>query len=270
MSRLFTFGCSFTRFYWPTWAEIIAYELKMPHQNWGVPGIGNVGMHSRLLECDLRNNFNEDDIILVVWSNWAREDFFNVKKSQNPITKWSASGGTMHSYDKNFIDTYCSVSNDLIKNSNAMISANKMFDIGFNGHIITPMINLHNDKALAFNDKEKEVAMFYEACIPNDGEFNRTTHPCSYAIKNEIHPDIISQLAYVNEYICPKLGISLSNKTIDVFTRMHDELSDFVQNVSTQITKFNYNTEKSESVWGLITKFMSMYGWYNILKSEGF
>ena len=270
MSRLFTFGCSFTRFFWPTWADIIAYELKIPHQNWGVPGIGNVGMHTRLIECDLRNNFDKDDIILMVWSIWGREDRFDIKNSPLFNHSWSAGGGTMHSYDKNFNDTYCSVSNDLIKNSTAIISANKMFDVGFNGHIMTPMINLHDDKVLAFTDNEKELALFYEDVIPNDGEFTRTKHTCSYELVNESHPDIMSHMSYVNEYICPKLDISLSNKTIDVFTRMHDELSDFVQNVSTQITKFNYNTEKSDSVWGLITKFMAMYGWHDKFKIEGF
>ena len=257
MSRLFTFGCSFTQFYWPTWSHIIAHELKIPHQNWGIAGLGNVGVHARLLECDLRNKFNEDDIILIVWSNWAREDFFDVKKSYRSNCKWSASGGTTDSYDKNFIETYCSLSNDLIKNSNAMISANKMFNIKFNGHIVTPIINLHNDKALAFNDREKELALFYEEHIPNDGEFTRAAHTCSYALVNEMHPDIMSHLDYVNEYICPKLNISLSNKTIDFFTKIHHRLSDFI-------------TENPNTPWELIIKFMAIYGWHDILKNEGF
>ena len=269
MSRLFTFGCSFTQFFWLTWADIIAYELKIPHQNWGVPGIGNVGIHSRLLECDLRNKFNEDDIILVVWSNWAREDRFDIKNSHLDNHSWSAGGGTMHSYDKHFNETYCSIGNDLIKNSTAMISANKMFDIRFNGHITTPMINLYNDKALAFNDKEKELALFYEDHIPNDGEFTRVKHPFSYNITNEIHPDIISHLAYVNEYICPKLNISLSNNTIDFFTKMHNELSDFVKNVMHQTTELNCDTEKP-NIRELIIKSMMMYGWHDMLKKEGF
>lgn len=235
-----------------------------------MPGIGNVGMHTRLIECDLRNNFNKDDIILIVWSIWGREDFFDVKKSQKPNCKWTASGGTMHSHDKNFIDTYCSVSNDLIKNSNAMISANKMFDIGFNGHIMTPMINLHNDKVLAFTDDEKELALFYEDVIPNDGEFTRARHPCSYELVNESHPDIMSHLSYANEYICPKLNISLSDKTIDFFTRMHNELSTFIKNVVQKITTLNHNTEPTKQLRDLIAKFMAMHGWHDILKNEGF
>jgi hypothetical protein len=276
VSRLFTFGCSFTRFFWPTWADILAYELKIPHQNWGIPGLGNVGVQSRLLECDLRNKFNEDDIILAVWSSWSREDRFDIKNSlllkQSWSTgggtlnhRWSAGGGTMHSYTKNFNGAYCSVSNDLIKNSTAMISVNKMFDIRFNGHIVTPMIK--DDKALAFTDKEKELALFYEDYIPNDGEFTRTKHTCSYALVNERHPDIMSHLSYVNEYICPKLNISLSDETIDFFTRIHNALSDFIKTTTSQ----NYNTEKYNIPWyPIIAKFMSMHSWHDVLKKEGF
>ena len=35
-NRLFTFGCSYTRYNWPTWADIIADDLQIPFQNWGV------------------------------------------------------------------------------------------------------------------------------------------------------------------------------------------------------------------------------------------
>ena len=261
MSRLFTFGCSFTQFNWPTWADIVAYELNLPYQNWGMRGLGNIGIHSRLLECDLRNKFNENDIILVVWSDWSREDRYNVKTSSG-TNKWSATGGVIDSYDKNFIDNYCSISNDIMKNSTAIISANKMFDIRFNGYIDPPLINLHNDKALKFDETEKELSLFYEEHIPNDGGFTRTKHPCSYALINELHPDIISHLDYVTEYICPKLDMSLSNKTIDFFTGMHYHLVDFTNNVVHQNPK--------KPALHLIVKFISMYGWDDILKTKGF
>lgn len=262
MSRLFTFGCSFTQFNWPTWAHIIAYELNIPHQNWGIAGLGNVGIHSRLLECDLRNKFNENDIIIVVWSCWGREDRFDVKYPKRLSCKWSASGGVIDSYNRHFIDNYCSLSNDIIQNSTAIISANKMFDIKFNGYIVKPTINLHSDKALAFNDAEKELALFYEDRIPNDGEYTRSEHTCSYDLVNEVHPDIMSHLAYTNEYICPKLNISLSNKTIDFFTGMHQNLSDVISH--------HNNTKKSKPVWQSIAKLLAVYGWQDMFKNEGF
>jgi hypothetical protein len=225
MSRLFTFGCSFTQWPWPTWADIIAYDLAIPHQNWGVSGLGNAGMHSRLLECDLRNTFTKDDIILVVWSSWSREDRYDTKIQGG--TKWTAAGDVMFVYDTDFIKNYWSINNDLMKNSTAIIAANRMFDIKFNGHIAAPLSSLHNDTSLSFSNSEKEIALFFEPHIPNDGEFQK--YQCRYKI-NESHPDILSHLDYVNEFICPKLGRTLNEKTVDLFTEMHYTLLNFTEN----------------------------------------
>ena len=34
MTRLFTFGCSFTQYWWPTWADILGYQHDF-YENWG-------------------------------------------------------------------------------------------------------------------------------------------------------------------------------------------------------------------------------------------
>jgi hypothetical protein len=262
MSRLFTFGCSFTFWPWPTWADIIAHELNIPYYNWGLPGIGNVSIHTRMLECELRHGFNEDDIILAVWSTWGREDRYNVKTTRLDRPGWSSTGDVLHTYSKNFIDSYWSVSNDLMKNSTAIISANRMFDVKFNGHISTPLINLHNDDTLKFDDTEKEVALFYEDYIPNDGEYDPKKHSCNYQSINDSHPDILSHLNYVIEYICPKLNMTLSNKTVDFFTGMHYHLSDFTTNFENATQ--NIMTNSPSKHWAtLAPKVLEAYGWQN-------
>ena len=38
MSRLFTFGCSFTNYAWPTWADFLGLEFEH-FENWGVSGV---------------------------------------------------------------------------------------------------------------------------------------------------------------------------------------------------------------------------------------
>ncbi len=39
--RLITFGCSFTDYSWPTWADIIARDLDCEYENWAIGGGGN-------------------------------------------------------------------------------------------------------------------------------------------------------------------------------------------------------------------------------------
>jgi len=40
MSRLFTFGCSYTNYRWSTWADCLAPEFDY-FENWGQSGGGN-------------------------------------------------------------------------------------------------------------------------------------------------------------------------------------------------------------------------------------
>jgi hypothetical protein len=214
---------------WPTWADIISHELGVPYNNWALPGLGNVGIHSRMIECDLRNNFNSNDIILVVWSSWTREDRYSINKSALDGSLWNCTGDVLYLYDKQFIDNYWSISNDAVKNSTAIISANKMFDIKFNGHISTPLTSLYDDSVLCFNEREKDIALFYEPHIPNDGEYQTgKKHLCRYS--NDSHPDILSHLSYVQEFLSHKLQLSLSTKTVDFFTEMHYALYVFTKN----------------------------------------
>lgn len=73
MNRLFTFGCSFTRYHWPTWADILGKEFDY-YENWGQIGGGNQYIFNSLIEAKSRNNFSKDDTIIIMWSNVTRED----------------------------------------------------------------------------------------------------------------------------------------------------------------------------------------------------
>lgn len=263
MSRLFTFGCSFTWWPWPTWADIMSYDLKIPHENWALPGLGNVGIYSRIVECDLRNKFTDEDFILVVWSSWTREDRYNVKHTTLTHSSWNGTGDILHSYDKQFIDKYWSMSNDLVKNSTAIISANKMYNIKFNGHIDAPLCSLYNNPNLNFNKNEKEIALFYEPYIPNDGEYQENgKHSCSYKRARDSHPDILAHLDYTREFIETKLQRPLSKTTIDYFTEMHYTLYDYIENAMDTNDGIDYR-QKVRNV--LLEKFNWHYG-----KNEGF
>jgi hypothetical protein len=73
MKRLFTFGCSFTQYHWPTWADILGQQFD-EFQNWGLNGSGNYCIFNSLNECILRNNITEDDTVIIMWTNIMRED----------------------------------------------------------------------------------------------------------------------------------------------------------------------------------------------------
>ena len=73
MSRLFTFGCSYTSFYWPTYADILGVQFD-EYQNWGQSGLGNRAIVEKLSECIVNNNITEDDVFIVQWTDFHRHD----------------------------------------------------------------------------------------------------------------------------------------------------------------------------------------------------
>jgi hypothetical protein len=74
--RLFAFGCSFTRMHWPTWAEIVAYDLKLEFYNYGNPGAGYQYIFNTIMQADNHYNFTRDDLIMICWSHPLREDIY--------------------------------------------------------------------------------------------------------------------------------------------------------------------------------------------------
>jgi len=74
--RFFAFGCSYTNYIWPTWADIIGQDIEF-YENWGHPGAGNYFIFNSIIEADTRYNFNSDDLIIVMWSTKEREDRYS-------------------------------------------------------------------------------------------------------------------------------------------------------------------------------------------------
>jgi hypothetical protein len=57
--RLFTFGCSFTRYLWPTWADILAEDIPY-YENWGCGGAGNLYISNAIMEAHNRHTLTKD------------------------------------------------------------------------------------------------------------------------------------------------------------------------------------------------------------------
>lgn len=78
--RIFTFGCSFTEYCWPTWADMLLYENN--GMNYGMSGGGFDQILTNLIQCDIDNNLTSDDVIIIVYPNLIRWDgpFYPIMK----------------------------------------------------------------------------------------------------------------------------------------------------------------------------------------------
>ena len=92
VKRLFAFGCSFTRWLWTGWPEIVANHLDVPHWNFGIGGGGNQFMFTRLSQARQAYNIGPDDLVIICWTNFSREDRWCER-----INSWELVGNIYHS-----------------------------------------------------------------------------------------------------------------------------------------------------------------------------
>lgn len=99
--RLFAFGCSFTSYHWPCWPEIVAHDLGIPFHNYGRAGAGNQYIFSMMMLADSHHGFCEDDLIMITWTNFCREDRY-------VNGEWVCPGNifTQSYYDQDYVMRY--------------------------------------------------------------------------------------------------------------------------------------------------------------------
>lgn len=100
--RLFTFGCSYTNYYWPTWADILGKSFDS-HINYGADGAGNFYIFKTLIDSFAEHNINKDDTVAIMWSTVTREDRFI-------YGDWKLLGNIFNAapfYDSKFHKKYC-------------------------------------------------------------------------------------------------------------------------------------------------------------------
>ena len=84
--RLFTFGCSHTCYYWPTWADMISLEYK-DYYNFGQPGTDNLSILNKLIRANEYFKITKDDTVLIMLTSWDRIDYYD------DLAGWNGIGG---------------------------------------------------------------------------------------------------------------------------------------------------------------------------------
>jgi len=103
MKRLFTFGCSFTQYGWPTWADILGRQFDV-FENWGQSGAGNLFVACAVSECDVKNTLGPEDTVIVMWSSTNREDRYHSNHWDTRGNVFSNTDWFGHSWVKRFAD----------------------------------------------------------------------------------------------------------------------------------------------------------------------
>lgn len=133
MKRLFTFGCSFTLYNWPTWADLYGLEFGSLHYNWGYPGLGNRALLERIAECHARMNITKEDTVIIQWSSVIRHDYLRTDITKTEGTNWRTHGSIFSEknakiFDNKWIYDFWDEKAYLIHTLNYIITATTMLE----------------------------------------------------------------------------------------------------------------------------------------------
>jgi hypothetical protein len=159
MKRLFTFGCSFTKNNYPTWADILGKEFAY-FENWGKQGAGNLYIFSSLNECLIKNKLTSDDLVIIMWSSVCREDRY-------VENKWLTPGDIFLQdlYDRAFVKKFADPRGYLIRDLALIHATSKMLDSYNIPYIFTSMVPINNKELENENFTESDVLDAYRNTI---------------------------------------------------------------------------------------------------------
>lgn len=218
--RFFAFGCSFTQYYWPTWADVIAKGMPQAEfYNFGLSGLGNMAISSRVSEAGCRFRFNQDDLVMVMWSTMCREDRW-VRGS------WRMTGNifTQTDYGDDFVDKHVDTVGYLIRDLsliNLTTSYLKNTDAAF---LFMPSVPFDHQQ-VSKNQPVSDIIGLYKDVIDsmprsmyelemcgNWGPGHSYHHPIM-GVYNDNHPTPLNYAGYLD-----KIGINIGKDVYEYAT----------------------------------------------------
>lgn len=173
MTRLFTFGCSFTNYRWSTWADCLAPEFDS-FENWGQSGAGNHYIFNSVMECDQRNRFGPNDTVVVCWTSIDREDRYVDGRWHTPGNAWFATNVYNPAYLKTHVDERGYLIRDLayVKAVKTLLESRPGVTWRFLSMVeimARPMpddyVSLHSDVMRLYSDVLDHIALGYDKTV---------------------------------------------------------------------------------------------------------
>jgi hypothetical protein len=223
--RFFAFGCSFTNYKWPTWADIIAREIPESY-NYGRIGGGNHYIYQTIVEASIEYKFTKDDLIIVMFTNIAREDRYAEHRDG-----WITPGTLyyQHEYDKDFLIKFWCYRGYLMRDL-ALVHGVQTILSTFDSecHFLTmvPFVSKITDNDLATDPKTVAITDFYRDTLSKlkpsifettfNNNWNSRRRPKYFSLGDngvfeDLHPTPDEYLEYL-ETIFPGITISEATK----------------------------------------------------------
>lgn len=212
--RLLASGCSYTDYYWTTWANVLGAEFDEYQQ------VGQGGCDNAFIARSIVDNARPDDVAVVMWSSYDRWSFYSNKVTPLPKdanNHWHHIG-SLALWDKQFYVKYYhqverfQTTMDYVQlvdlHSQALgytvyhFSAFPFFLAETEKNVNPKLIEIYNKYSIKNN---------YLTCKVSLQEFRDQYH--NILIKgNDPHPTPLCHWDYAEQIIAPKLNISLTQE----------------------------------------------------------
>lgn len=207
--RFFAFGCSFTEFRWPTWADLISREIPESY-NYGKSGGGNAFMFYSLMEAHARHNIGPDDLVIIFWTNVTREDRYT--------NHWLTPGNIYSQpvYSQEFIDKFVTIRGCLIRDAAVIHAAKQSLEHFGCDHAFLSMVPLNdtedNDDVC---DVFKESLAFIKPSI-YEIEYNFDWYSRGNAKASYTAPGSKKAYVFDDAHALPNIHLSYVEKTLGI------------------------------------------------------
>ena len=254
--RLFTAGCSLTRYHWPTWADILARRYDH-FENWGNRGAGNKQILERFSELVIKNTLTRDDTIIVQWTNYHRFDqhqwdnslaeswfpagnvFQDSRHDPRSIVirrMWNENSYIMHTW--NYIHAAVGIANT--------IDANVLFVFGDDLRLDLNNQEFSCYKKILDNKNFVDKDIFNWTCCNYDNRlsfYNADPNINSNNKSLDYHPTPIMYYNWLNKFIAPKLNINIDEKFAKTMQTAIEDVTDY-NKIGDAIQDAGYNINK--------------------------
>lgn len=232
--RAFAFGCSFTSYYWPTWADLISYEIPNTYL-YGKTGAGNFYIYQAVVEALLTHNIGKDDLVMVMFSNVTREDRYTKKEG------WITPGNIFFqdTYDEKFVKKFFCEKGYLMRDCNLIEGIDRILSTTEADYSLMSMINLdsYSSDSTKMTGVEEVLELYsstikkiepsvFEVIFNNDWRNNpiRPTYDAHWSPQQHYvdnHPTTLEHLEYILK-IFP--NTKFSENTLKLANECNDKL----------------------------------------------
>lgn len=246
VKRVFAFGCSFTNYFWSTWAEIVALDLNADLYNYGRSGAGNTFIANTVAQADAVYKFNKDDLVIVSWTNVCREDRW---RGQGWVTPGNIF--TQVQYDQDYVKNWADPVGYMVRDLGQIhLTKGLLEKTNCNFHMfqmvkLLEQIDPKGKRNAITNPHQKRLSEMYKETLDfikpsffsvlwNDDIYNNKMLKDKKFYNGNFadgHPTPLEHLEYLKA-IFPEHTIKSS--TIDAVTKVEESLQSFIKSKATK------------------------------------